>query len=213
MKKEVEFEGKKYIIRKPDANVLQKADMHASLAFTKALEEGLKTQSYIDSVTQTKSSDEADKKAKQEMNVLLKKLARGGYSKMEARADAIKVYRLRMELLGKLSSRRNRYSADAIAEKAANEYIMANTCFDEDGKKVFSSVEDYANRKDTPLVEFLRDEATFGENPVDSLEEVQFLKKYGFMNDDYELVNSEGKVVDEDYNVVENESEFTEFTD
>lgn len=212
MKTEVEFNGQKYFIFKPNAKVEREAKLYQSVYFGELIDKGVPTR---DSLKGKFRRDEKKSEAlKEEISFLLSKLARGGYPKFDARADAIKVYKLRIDFLGELQNSANDYTAESLADEAYDNYVISECVKKETGEKLFSSADDYADKAKTDYAVFLKaefDKLMQTTSVLDSLEEIKFLKKYGYMNDKFEYVNEAGEVVDEDYKIIPKE-DFVEFT-
>jgi len=167
-------------------------------------------------LTHNEEAEKLREEQQEELRQILVKLKKGGYPKLDARKDAIKAHALRTKILISMADNISDRTAESMADDAYNEFIMHRCCLNENGSPVYASSLKYAEEIGTELADFLYDkmqELLGGGFSMENFEEIKFLKKYGYMNDKYELINKDGQVVDEDFNVVEDEEEFTEFTD
>lgn len=130
---------------------------------------------------------------------------KSGGSKQKGKEAAVALRGLRIYLI-ELLSKRSEYDKNTVeyhAEEARINYIMSECICDQDGFKIFQSADDY-KYDETGLKEDLKPIisklgalcSVFDENFIDNLPEHMFLKKYGFCNEDYDLVDKDGNLVD-----------------
>jgi hypothetical protein len=117
-------------------------------------------------------------------------------TKSEGRALAIKIHDKRLELARFTADRRayDIHSAEGMAENRRFDYLMTVCVLDnEDGKPYFANFEDYDKRKDEKaawdaarkLAEMVYGggEIDFSENFENNVLEIQFLKKFNYIDD------------------------------
>jgi hypothetical protein len=121
----------------------------------------------------------------------------------EAKEIAIRMRILRADLRDliaeKLSLEQN--TAEAIAENAKFDYIVATCTFHEDGRRVYSNLDEYNENSDsnvayeaaTAMAQLLY---SLDKNFEKNLPENRFLVNQGLVNEDLALVNKEGETVD-----------------
>lgn len=130
---------------------------------------------------------------------------KSGGSKQKGKEAAVALRGLRIYLI-ELLSKRSEYDKNTVeyhAEEARINYIMSECICDQDGFKIFQSADDY-KYDETGLKQDLKPiisklgalSSVFDENFIDNLPEHMFLKKYGFCNEDYDLVDKDGNLVD-----------------
>jgi len=142
----------------------------------------------------------------------------GGFDILDAKKLALEISAKRVELAN-LATIRGNY-ADKTAEGQANnasfDYLVSqcvvyNTNDNLSGKPYFASYEDYLNRKaDDDSIEvagkfFELIYNKISDDSIASLPENQFLKEFGFVNDELKLVDEQGRLVDENGRLIDAE--------
>jgi CRISPR/Cas system-associated exonuclease Cas4 (RecB family) len=143
-------------------------------------------------------------------------LKKGGIKKSEARKLSIDIRVLRGRMVILLSER-NKYDdftvESQVENKKFNYYVYACT-FNEEGNRVFSSVEEYENKANTKMAIDAAVNLSRITNGLDpdwqkKLPENKFLIDSGFANDNLELIDKDGhritvdgKRIDSDYNYI-----------
>lgn len=128
-----------------------------------------------------------------------------GITKSKAKTICKEIITLRDDLTEIISKRRelDRLTLESQVEQANFDFLISMCVLDEEGVRLFSSVEDYQEKVGQPWVYAAASklsEIVFGSNEEDprkDLVEYKTLIKLGFMNDTYEWVNSDGHRIDE----------------
>jgi hypothetical protein len=145
-----------------------------------------------------------------------KKLARGGISLKQAKAIAVEMKRLRIEMRDLIAVKTNldSHTAEGQADNARFNYLVSACVVYKDTKeKVFKNYEDYLNRS-TELVALLGAQKLaaimYGLDGdfEKKLPENKFLLKYKLVNDSLDYVDSQGRLVDEKGRLVDSQGRF-----
>lgn len=204
-------------IVRPNGRVQADADIYASKVFASLIKQRDKdgkpaflVRSNLDSYLKdiglfTDQDIENIGKYGEKIGDLEEKLNKGGITKKSGRDIAIELRRVRLELLMLFAKRADydKHTVEAYAENARYAYIITKCLLFEDDEPIFCSVDDYEN--DTDLQEALSGPinrlrtmiSLYDPDFEAKLIENRFLLKYGFCNDKYELVDSEGRRVNE----------------
>lgn len=138
-------------------------------------------------------------------------LEKGGIKKSDGKKIALDIRRLRYNLII-LLTKRHEYDKNTVeyyAENGRFNYLVSKCLFFDSGEQIFNSVEDYESDTtmkgvlDEPIRRLATLTSTYDQDFEHKLIENKFLKKFGYCNDDYELVNSEGKRVNENGELVD----------
>lgn len=210
-------EDKNIVVKHPTPRIEAEANMHASRVFSKLSKErgdgndGLLLRAQLDKFLRDAGlytdddikviSDLSDKIAEYE-----KKLTDGGVKKSEGRTIAIELRRARYNLL-LLLAKRMEYDKNTIehfSENARINYIIVKSLLDENGAPIFKNVEDYEfdetglkEALDLPIRKIASMSSVYDTDYESKLVENKFLKKYGFCNDEFDLIDSNGNRVNE----------------
>lgn len=217
MKKEtIEIEGKTYFVGKPGYKEESEAKLEQTKAFNKALTNGACLSTQLTKVL--KRNNIWDEKDQEEVDELqekirdnLSKLEEGGFEIMEARKVALETMRMRLEYLSKLAVLREHrsFTAEGQADDAYFDSLVSSCCFDEEGNRVFKSYEDYLSKAKEDYARKLAEKLSsmlYGTGDyMSDLPENKFLKEFGFMDDEYKLVDEEGNEVDDNYKPIKEE--------
>lgn len=142
-------------------------------------------------------------------------LIKGGKSKAKGREDAINLRKARYAMYS-LMAKKIQYDKNTVeyyAENARMNFLVTKCITFESGDPIFNNVEDYESDSNMqeilaePIRELASLVSTFDPNFEDKLPENKFLKKYGFCNDAYDLVDSKGRRVDEKGRLVNEEGQ------
>lgn len=133
---------------------------------------------------------------------LLQGQARRKRKASEGKDLALDIKQKRFELQSLISEKISleSNSAESLADNDKFDYLVAEcTCY-EDGKKVYKDVDDYSERADEEIAfasasQLAQMLYSLDKNFEAQLPENQFLKKYDYVNSDYELVDRYGKRV------------------
>lgn len=129
---------------------------------------------------------------------------------VEAKAVALKLRELRSERYNLLLSRNSldQYTAENHADEARLQYLTAMcTVYPDTGKPYFKSYDNFVERSSEKVTidavtKYL--ELVFSDQPKDEDQyEVQWLKKYNFVDSEGRLINSEGKLITEDNKLID----------
>lgn len=217
-KVEVELEdGNKIniVVRKPTAKDLNMAQKIGAKVWTDSVKDGLFTKQSLakfmedNGIWNNQKQKDRDS-ITQSIDNLEKELAlgksNGGKLKVsEGRAKAIELRRLRNNLRSLISERISLESntAEGLAENAKFNYLVSSCTFHEDGRKVYSNVDDYNNKAEDEIA--FQAAATLGEmmfqldkNYEENLPENQFLKRFNLVDNDLSLIDRDGNKVDID---------------
>lgn len=135
----------------------------------------------------------------------------GGKKKSEGKAMAIELRRMRYAIYA-LLLRQTDYDQNTVehyADNARMNYLITKCICFSDGSPVFKNVEDYESDEimQKALAEPIRMlggmVSEYDPDFEKNLPENKFLKKYGFCDEKYRLVNAEGKLVDEHGNLLD----------
>jgi len=210
-------EDKNIVVKHPTPRIEAEANMHASRVFSKLSKErgdgndGLLLRAQLDKFLRDAGlytdddikviSDLSDKITEYE-----KKLTDGGVKKSEGRTIAIELRRARYNLL-LLLAKRMEYDKNTIehfSENARINYIIVKSLLDENGAPIFKNIEDYEfdetglkEALDLPIRKIASMSSVYDTDYESKLVENKFLKKYGFCNDEFDLIDSNGNRVNE----------------
>lgn len=194
-------------VLKPGTKEVAGAKKASNKAFKEALESGCFLRSKLDKIMRDQGLwDDNMQKEVDEINKRIlentRKLKRGKIELDDARKLAIEIRRDRNASLTKLAKTREleAYSAEGQSDNAGFDYLVSVCTVDEQGKPIFSSVEDYLEKADEDLASKAAAELgrlVYGLDPEweNKLPENEFLLKYKFCNEDLSLVNEDGKLV------------------
>lgn len=132
-----------------------------------------------------------------------RKLARGGIKLSEAKDIALDMRRTRFEQTMLLAEKRelDAFTVEGQAENARFDYLVSCCLRDEEGNRLFNSLEEYKNHAEQDHVAegaaALAD-MLYGldDDWEKELPENKFLLEYKFVNNDMRLVDKEGNLVD-----------------
>lgn len=210
-------EEKEFIVKHPTPRVEAEANMHASRVFAKLIKDKqnddscLLLRSQLDGYLRdvglyTDADIKNISEATKEIDRLEAVLAKGGIKKSEGKKLAIDLRKNRYWLLS-LLAKRMEYDKNTIehhSENARINYIISKCLCNADGSPVFSSVDDYefdeTGLKDDLYALIQRIGALCSSYDPDyekKLPENKFLIKYGFCNEDFDLVDANGNLVNE----------------
>lgn len=211
----------KVIVKKPTLSTETNARFVAIDEFKKAVKGGAFLKEELENELRKRGIwDDAKQKELDDLRAKIREkllvLKKGGIKKSEARKLSIDIRILRGQMV-LLMSERNKYDDFTVESQVENKkfsyYVHACT-FDEEGKFIFSSVDDYESKVDTKLAMDAASNLARITNGLDpdwqkKLPENKFLLDAGFANDNLELVDKDGhrvtidgKKIDNDYNYV-----------
>lgn len=210
------------VVRKPTSKDLNMAQKIGAKVWTDAVKDGLFTKQSLtkfmedNGIWNTQKQKDRDV-ISQNIDNLEKELAlgksNGGKLKVsEGKTKAIELRRLRNSLRTLISERISLESntAEGLAENAKFNYLVSACTFHEDGRKVYSNIEEYNNKAEDEIA--FQAAATLGEmmfqldkNYEENLPENQFLKRFHLVDKELSLVDKDGHKVDIDGTKVNDE--------
>ena len=240
-----------YVVRLPDSKLRKSAREYKNDFFRKnAFKEGVYFQHQIQDLLKKKGlwtdeKEEEIKRVSREIEDKLKTLQKGK-SESVPTAEALKeiivkqVKPLRNKQLELLAERSqlDSLSLESEAQQIELDYLVAASTYTDMDDKVFSSIEDFREKEDTPYAEMASRKLAeliglSNPNWLTELQENKLLIRHKFMNaegryidkdgnfvssdgkpvdkDGY-YINAEGKRIDEDGNLINEDGEITEFT-
>lgn len=140
-----------------------------------------------------------------------RKILTGGIKASEGRRIALENKKKREEIQELLNNRSilDNVTVEAQAENARFDCLVSScTVYSNNDKPYFKSYDDYCNRKDSivgwtaasNLASLIND---YDENYKTNLTENKFLKKMGFVDDKYRLINKDGHLIDKDGKLID----------
>lgn len=215
---------KEFAVRDPSAKENQEGQKVYNKAFREAVESGFFLKAALENVLKQQGvwTDEDDREVESlrvQIIELEDKLRAGGIKKSEAKAVALKLSDARNKLLRLRSEKILPYESQTAESQAQNSlftyHITKCLVYNDTGKPYFQTVDAYLNRKDEDeeiaklgtkyLVDILYG---FSPDTEQNLAENKFLKDYGFVNDKYQLIDSQGRPVDRDGRLINEEGRY-----
>jgi hypothetical protein len=216
-------------IRRPSGKNLQDSQILYSKVWGEAARGGAVLRDNVDDILRGQGVwDDAKEKHYQDVvadiRVKRAKLRKGGISLKEAKEIAFSVMRSQNELRALLEKRNDfdNKTAEAIAENTKFNYLVSVcTVYSNNGEPYFKSLDDYINRVEEKAsfaaAQKLADMMFPGLNLADTTE-LEFLKKYKFVdekgrpiNKDGHLIDDEGRLIDEEGRYVNEKGEYEDF--
>lgn len=211
----------------PSAQVKQKAEMIRAKVWADAVKAGVIMREVLDTHLRSQGlwDDTREKEYERIRDALLAnkvKLSAGGIRKSEGRQIALEMRKLRLEYSQLLSQRNrvDRNTADAIADQAQFNYLVAAcTVYNDTQKPYFTlngfdpSLDAYVERVEEDAARDVANklaEVLYGsEEDLDSkLPENEFLRKYGFADEKNRLINKDKKLISEDGLLIDEEGRY-----
>jgi hypothetical protein len=207
-------------VKKPNAKELADAQVASASVATKAINSGattrLKMQDYLKE--QGLWSDEQDKELEdiqKRISENVRKLAMGGIKLSTAKSIAINIRKDRLKQAELLSRRSelDQYTVESQADNARFDYLASVCIVDEEGKRLFSSLDEYKNKSTEPYVfdaasalfELISDTDKDWEK---KLPENKFLLEHNFVNEELRFINKDKKLVDQDGRLINDKGRF-----
>lgn len=216
IKVEIDGKDKTFTVRSPSLADQREAQKAYNTAFTDAIKSNSVVRAKMDDVLEDQGLWNKDKQKKYEklQEELLqgeKRLAKGGFSLIEAKKLALKMRNVRLEIRDLISVRTSldNHSAEGQADNARFNYLVsACVVYKENDKPYFNDLEDYMSRMDDPVAlagATKLAEIIYGlDNDFEKgLPENKFLKKYKFVNDDLRFIDKQGRTIDSDGRLVD----------
>ena len=216
IKIEIDGKEKTFTVRSPSLVDQREAQKAYNTAFTDAIKSNSVVRAKMDDVLEDQGLWNKDKQNKYEklQEQLLegeKRLAKGGFSLIEAKKLALKMRNTRLEIRDLISVRTSldNHSAEGQADNARFNYLVsACVVYKENDKPYFKDLEDYMNRMDDPVALAGASKLAniiYGlDNDFEKgLPENKFLKKYKFVNDDLRFIDKQGRTIDSEGRLVD----------
>tara|TARA_B110000503_G_C7121078_1_gene402559 strand:+ start:851 stop:1729 length:879 start_codon:yes stop_codon:yes gene_type:complete len=216
IKVEIDGEEKTFSVRSPSLADQREAQKAYNTAFTDAIKSNSVVRAKMDDVLEDQGLWNKDKQKKYEklQEELLegeKRLAKGGFSLIEAKKLALKMRNVRLQIRDLISVRTSldNHSAEGQADNARFNYLVSScVVYKENDKPYFKDLEDYMNRMDDPVAlagATKLAEIIYGlDNDFEKgLPENKFLKKYKFVNDDLRFIDKQGRTIDSEGRLVD----------
>lgn len=208
----VDIDGKEQnlIVRRPNMPQQREGQKVYNRAFNDAISSGALLRAKLDDFM--RAQDMWDDKKQEEMTLLGKSclviekvLAKGGIKLTVAKEKALELRGLRNKVRDLISERTELdiHTAEGQADNSRfNYWVSACMVYNDSQKPVFESVDTYLeNQTETYAADGAAKLAqllyNLSEDYDDKLEENQFLREFGFADDQNRLVNSDGHLVDD----------------
>jgi len=208
-------------VSKPINTVVKGADRYRAKAWNECVADGVMTKEALTAMMVEKKLWDDDSKKDSPKNKLIaeiqkleKSLYLGDEDKSgktikpklsDGQKKAVEIRRKRVELRDIIMSRvsQEENTAEALADNARFDYLVAGCTFYEGGEKVYKDVEDYNERSADILANTAAQELaslmySLDNNFEANLPENKWLVNHKLVNEDLSLVNSSGDLVDLD---------------
>jgi hypothetical protein len=210
-----DFAGE-YAVLSPSNKDVNDAGTEYNTAFAIALQKGALLQAallkYMDKQgVWSKSDEEEYEELRQKVLDGELKIKKGGIKKTEGRAIAIEVRKSRARIIT-IGAKRNlemQKTAEGIAETHRFNFLVSRCLvYNNSSKPVFDSLDQYLEHGHEPhawqgAIVLSRMQNNLREDFEDSLPENQFLKKFGYIDNELRLVNEKGHLVDIDNRLID----------
>lgn len=200
-------------LKSPNAGVSQKSQRIHVKTWTDCVKDGIMTKKELFKFMAEKAIWDDSKELEQiaymkEISELEKKLyVKNGrktkLKKSEGKDIAVKIRQLRFKIRELIAERIGLESntAEALADNARFDFLVSACTYYENGEKVYNTLEEYNEGTDSELAFGAASalaEMLYGvdQDSESKLPENKFLKRYGLVDDDLSLVNTEGHRVD-----------------
>tara|TARA_R110000822_G_scaffold50533_2_gene131793 strand:+ start:6255 stop:7190 length:936 start_codon:yes stop_codon:yes gene_type:complete len=207
----------------PDAKINKQAQLAYNRSFRDALQSGAILRQKLDDVL--RDQEIWDDKKEERYNSILKTLQdneksikAGGIKLSDAKdlADEMSVSRNEFRALISERTSMDSNTAEGQADNAKFNFLVFACTKDTKNQSVFSDVEDYENNSIEPFaLEAARQlaERLYGldANYETTLPENEFLKDYGFVNEDLQRVDEDGKLISADGEYIDKDGRLIEW--
>jgi hypothetical protein len=221
-----EYDGKTYVVRRPNNKVRRNSDAVYAQAYRDALKNGFLLDSEIDDLLEDRGFSR--KAVGQRRNKLMKKIrdmevkiAHGEFKSLEAGRDmCFQIADWRDELWD-IDKARTELEAQTVERNAENRrfnYFAFACVTTEDGDSLWDDFEDFENDNSElatkAATELLM--LVYGINQEASKEVVvnrvenRWLRKHGFMNDELQLIDKDGRLIDREGHTINEKGEYVD---
>jgi len=208
----------KIVVKRPNANLINKAQRIGAKVWTESVKEGLFTKTSLGEFMKKNGMWDDEKEEKQNsitenIKLLERQIALGVDGRKlkvsEGKRKAIEIRQLRIELRDLIAEKiaLEANTAEGLAENAKFNFLVANCTYDDKDQKVYKNLEEYDENADDEVA--FAAAAALGQmmynldsSYEESLPENQFLKKFNLVDEDLSLVDKEGHRVDVDGTLV-----------
>lgn len=213
----------KIFIKNPSNEVLSVSERHRAKVFNQCLMDGILTKPELAKMMNErglwdKNKDAEHKKLTDKIVEMEKTLYLDDASQEQlddGKNIALEIRELRLQLRDLISQKiaLEENTAEAIADNAKFDYLVALCTYHETGEKVYKNIDDYTS-KAADTVSFMAAAKlaemmySLDENYEKKLPENVWLSEKGMTNDDGYLVNKDGQLVDRDGRRVNEKGEF-----
>jgi len=201
--------------------IRREAEVEAGIVFKNAIQEGLMLNAEVDNLVRDRKLinegriEDLSKSIRQkEKELLTGKVGSKKLTKLEGRAIALSISKIRQEINTLADAASDLYSmtAERRADQERLQYFIYASILNADTQARFFPT--YSDFKDNLNEDVVRDatvafgKRAIGRNYEAELPENKWLIKYKFMNDKLELVNEAGQLVDEDFRLINAEGHY-----
>lgn len=214
--------GKEVVVyvKKPNAKELSEAQIASAAAANNAVQAKALTRIKLRDVLKEQGiwTDEHEAeltRIQKNISENLRKLAQGGIKLSKAREIAISIKKDRRSQADLLTRRSelDEFTVEAQAENARFDYLVSVCVVNEEGGRIFVSLDDYKNKSQEPysyeaasaLFELISNTDKDWER---KLPENKFLLEHKFVNEEMRYINKDGHFVDAENRLVNEEGRF-----
>ncbi len=208
----------KIVVKRPNANLINKAQRIGAKVWTESVKEGLFTKTSLGEFMKKNGMWDDEKEEKQNtitenIKLLERQIALGVDGRKlkvsEGKRKAIEIRQLRIQLRDLIAEKiaLEANTAEGLAENAKFNFLVANCTYDDKDQKVYKNLEEYDENADDEVA--FAAAAALGQmmynldsSYEESLPENQFLTKFNLVDEDLSLVDKEGHRVDVDGTLV-----------
>lgn len=202
----------KIYVKSPTSRVAQRADRYKAKIWTECIEDGIKTKDELASFMAKRNIWNSDHEKREtdlvtEIQELEKELYLGTGNKKVALSDgknvAIKMRLLRSELRQLLLEKMNleANTAEALADNARFDFIVAYCTFYENGENVYNGIEDYSDKSADEIAYAAASSLAalmynYSSEAEKGLPENKWLSHFNLVNEDLSLVDDTNQLID-----------------
>jgi hypothetical protein len=222
MKKVFTVDGKEYAVLEPTSVIRRESQTLHSKIFGKCLKDvDILTRAQLEESIKNRNAwdrakiEEKDRVEK-ELFEKVKKLNSGGIRLSEAESLALEIADLRnkMRELVYEYNQYDSYTVEARADEAATDYLVCNCLVDnEKGEKVYKTMDEYIENKDSEIaimaaMKMMEIEYGTIEEIYSKMPENTFLIEYGFMDEELNFINKDGKITDREGRLIDKDGRY-----
>lgn len=191
----------------PTAEQRTHSKIEYNKAVRKALEAGQLLRAKLDDYLEKqnlwdKEAQDKYEELQKDLSDKIKRLNAGKIKKSEARDLAIEIKLARNRLMQHLSVKTNldNITVEAFGENAQFNYLVSVcTVYNDTGEPYFKSVDELTTSDVGYIASTHMSNLLYNINAIEeSLPENKFLKRFNFVNENYELINEKGELIDTD---------------